>query len=115
MSNLKSDTSNRTRFGMQYAALKVFNDHPIIGVGFGQQAYYTQYYYPRWATINNYEFEGNYKNKKVLSFPPGYNLYTRILCEMGIIGFISWLSIILYSFYLIRKLIKITKKQLKNT
>ncbi len=107
--NLKTDISNKTRFGMQTASIQVFKQNPIFGVGFGQQAYHTQFYYPRWATKDNYEFDLIYKNKKDPSFPPGYNLYTRILAEMGIIGLISWLSILIYSLVIIKKLLRLTK------
>lgn len=104
--NLKTSVSNKTRFGMQYASLQVFKENPIFGVGFGQQAYHSQHHYPRWATVNNWEFDQFYKNKKELSFPPGYNIYTRLLAEMGIVGTILWLTIIVYSLILAYKLYK---------
>ncbi|WP_312555923.1 O-antigen ligase family protein [Empedobacter brevis] len=104
--NLKTDVSNKTRFGMQYASIQVFKENPIFGVGFGQQAYHSRFHYPRWATVNNWEFKELYNNKKEPSFPPGYNIYTRILAELGIVGFISWLSILLYSLYLCYKFLQ---------
>ncbi|MDH0659058.1 MULTISPECIES: O-antigen ligase family protein [unclassified Empedobacter] len=106
VSNLKTDVSNKTRFGMQYASLQVFKENPIFGVGFGQQAYYSRFHYPRWSTVNNWEFKELYNNKKEPSFPPGYNIYTRILAEMGILGFICWLSIIIYSLHLCYRFLK---------
>ncbi|MBC8643450.1 O-antigen ligase family protein [Flavobacterium lindanitolerans] len=45
-SNLTKNISNQSRFGMQYAALRVFLEHPIIGVGYGQQTYYSRFHYP---------------------------------------------------------------------
>lgn len=84
--NLTKSVSNQSRFGMQYASLQVFLDHPIKGVGFGQQTYYSRYYYPRWATKDNYEYRLWYKNNKYKPFPPAYNIYTRLLAEIGIIG-----------------------------
>lgn len=104
--NLKTNVSNKTRFGMQYASLQVFKENPFFGVGYGQQAYHSQHHYPRWATVNNWEFEQFYKNKKELSFPPGYNIFTRILAEMGIIGFISWIIILSYSINIAYKIYK---------
>ncbi len=92
--NLKKNISNQSRFGMQYAALMVFKDHPLIGVGFGQQTYHSRFHYPGWATRNNYEFKEMYKNSAEPSFPPGYNIYTRILSETGIIGFVLILILI---------------------
>ena len=36
-----------------------------------------------------------YKNEKISNFPPGYNIYVRILTETGLIGFLIFLSLIL--------------------
>ncbi|MFA7444438.1 MAG: O-antigen ligase family protein [Flavobacteriaceae bacterium] len=81
------DISNRTRFGMQYASLQIFKKNPITGVGLGQETYHKIYEYPNWATRDNWEFEYRYKNQQITSFPPTYNIYTRLLSETGIIGF----------------------------
>lgn len=81
------DISNRTRFGMQYASIQVFKKHPITGVGLGQETYYKIYEYPNWSTRNNWEYDFVYKNQKIKSFPPAYNMYTRLLAETGLIGF----------------------------
>ncbi|WP_166426923.1 O-antigen ligase family protein [Flavobacterium psychrotolerans] len=104
--NLKKNISNKSRFGMQYASLQVFKENPIIGVGFGQQSYYSRHHYPIWATSNNYEFDLWYKNKNEKSFPPGYNIYTRLLAETGIIGFFIYLTLIFVSISISKKIIK---------
>lgn len=88
--NLKKNVSNQSRFGMQYASLQVFKEHPIVGVGFGQEAYYTRFHYPGWAKKDNWEFKLMYLNKNFKSFPTAYNLYTRLLAETGIIGVLIW-------------------------
>lgn len=95
--NLKKNISNQSRFGIQYASLMVFTDHPISGVGFGQQAFHAKKYYPGWAKRNNWEFEYIYLNSNEPSFPPGYNLYTRLLAETGIIGTLTFLLLIYIS------------------
>jgi len=102
-SNYKKNVSNQSRFGIQYANFKVFLDSPITGVGFGQQAFYAINYYPLWAKKNNYEFKYIYLNKNISSFPPGYNLYIRLLAETGMIGFLIFIYLLFLSF-----------KQLKN-
>jgi O-antigen ligase len=89
--NLKNNISNKSRFGIQYASLRVFEESPVIGVGFGQQSYHSRFHYPGWATKNNYEFELWYKNPNEKAFPPGYNIYTRMLAETGIIGTLLFL------------------------
>lgn len=85
--NLKENVSNKSRLGIQYTSLVIFSENPFFGVGFGEQAFAARGRYPIWATNKNYEFDLYYKNKKVRSFPPGYNIYTRLLAELGIIGF----------------------------
>ena len=107
--NLTKNISNQSRFGIQYATLQVFLDHPIIGVGYGQQSFYSRHYYPGWAKKNNYEFEYKYENSALRSFPPAYNLYTRILAETGIIGFSIFVLLLLFSLHSINSFIKKTK------
>lgn len=106
--NLKNNVSNKSRFGMQYASFKVFLENPLIGVGFGQQVYHSRNHYPLWATTKNYEFKLLYKNKNERQFPPGYNIYTRVLAETGLIGFLIFISLIYYS-------IKKSKDYIKNS
>lgn len=107
--NLTKNVSNQSRFGMQYAALQVFIENPVIGVGFGQQAYHLRTHYPSWATKNNYEFELLYKNKNERSFPPGYNIYTRLLAETGLVGIILFLMLLYFSLKEARSLLKKAK------
>ncbi len=107
--NLTKSVSNQSRFGMQYASVQVFLENPIIGVGFGQQTYHNRTHYPTWATRNNYEFKLFYKNKKERAFPPGYNIYTRLLAETGLVGIILFLMILCFSINEIRLLMKTTK------
>lgn len=102
--NLTESVSNKSRLGIQVASLHVVKQHPIIGVGFGQQAYHNRFHYPHWATHNNYEFDLMYKNQDVLSFPPGYNIYIRILTETGIVGLSILLCLIISIFYIVYKL-----------
>ena len=79
--------SNKSRLGMIYTSGLVFLENPIKGVGFGQVAYEARSLYPSWATKNNWEFEQKYLNDDNKTFPPSYNIYTRLLAETGIIGF----------------------------
>ncbi|MBS3737490.1 MAG: O-antigen ligase family protein, partial [Psychroflexus sp.] len=86
--------SNRSRLGIVYANFQVFKHNPISGVGLGQQVFEAEDFYPAWAVKGNYEFEDKYLNPKVKSFPPGYNLYVRLLAESGSIGFLLFLMLI---------------------
>lgn len=104
--NLTKSKSNQSRFGIQYSSLLVFKENPIIGVGFGQQSFTGRHLYPSWAVKNNWEFKYIYQNSSDRSFPPGYNVYTRLLAETGIIG----ISIFLILIYITLKQTKILMK-----
>lgn len=97
--DVEHSVSNKTRYGMQYASLMVFMEHPLIGVGFGQNGFHKQEYYPEWAVKDNYEFTDWYLNEEVYSFPPDFNLYTRLLAETGTIGIVLF---VLFLGYLIK-------------
>ena len=94
--------SNKSRFGIQYAMFKVFLENPIIGTGYGLQAFEARSKYPNWAKRDNWEFRVIYLNQNNKSFPPGFNLYLRLASEIGIIGmgvFLIFISyIILWSY-----------------
>lgn len=104
-SNLTENVSNKSRIGIQYANIQVFKEHPIAGVGFGQQTYHNRFHYPVWATFNNYEFRLYYTDQFLTSFPPGYNIYIRLLAETGIIGFSIFLFLLVSVMLRCRKLI----------
>ena len=90
--------SNKSRFGIQQAMFRVFTEHPISGTGYGLQAFESRKKYPAWAKKNNWEFRLKYLNQNDKRFPPGYNMYLRILSETGIVGLLFFGLIILQIF-----------------
>lgn len=109
---IENDThavSNKTRFGIQYTLGLVFLENPISGVGLGQQAFPSHHLYPEWATENNWEFEKRFLNPNYPGFPPGYNLYMRLLAESGIVGLLIFLGFLILIFYCCLKLINKNK------
>jgi len=106
--NLTKTNSNKSRFGLQYASIQVYKENPVVGVGFGQQTYHSRHHYPRWATKDNYEFTDHYKNIYEKSFPPGYNIYTRLLAETGTIGILLFLALLISVLIQSRRLLRIT-------
>lgn len=97
--NLTNSISNKTRFGMQYASLKVFSAHPFFGVGLGQETYHKREHYPSWATEGNPEFELVFENEAIKSFPSAYNIYTRLLAETGIVGVLIFMGLIGFAIF----------------
>ncbi|WP_299776492.1 O-antigen ligase [uncultured Formosa sp.] len=90
--------SNKTRFGIQTAMFEVFLNNPLKGTGYGLQAFESSKLYPEWAVKGNWEFRLKYLNDKHKSFPPGFNLYLRLLAETGVIGFILFMFLIVIIF-----------------
>jgi len=99
-SSKDNSVSNKSRLGIQYAMFQVYKQNPIFGTGWGQQAFESKNHYPKWAIERNWEFSTKYLNENIKSFPPGYNMYLRILTETGIIGFLVFL---LFLFFIIQK------------
>ena len=62
--------SNKSRFGIQQAMFKVFLENPLVGTGYGLQAFESRKYYPVWAKRNNWEFREMYLNQNDERFPP---------------------------------------------
>ncbi|MGG7141929.1 O-antigen ligase family protein [Clostridium nigeriense] len=75
-------------------AIKLFRQSPIIGNGWGAYKNYVQY------TVGaNYSSEYAKMN--------AHNIYLQLLCETGVIGFSSFVGLIIYN---LRKAIKVIKK-----
>ena len=90
--------SNKSRFGIQQAMFYVFLENPISGTGYGLQAFESRKKYPTWAKKNNWEFRLKYLNQNNKRFPPGYNMYLRILSETGLVGLLLFGLILLQIF-----------------
>lgn len=90
----KHGGSNRTRLGIQYANMLVYQEKPVSGVGFGQSAFASKKNFPAWATHDNWEFRLMYLNHNHKPFPPVYNMYVRLLSETGTIGFLIFIGLI---------------------
>lgn len=96
-------SSNDARFGSQYAALSVFFNNPIIGVGFGLAGIYIVDFYPSWSLYN---VEIKLWTEGVVTqsgLPSTHGLYSRLMAETGMIGLFVWL---LYIFSMAASLLK---------
>lgn len=88
--------SNIARYGSQLAALNIFLDNPVFGVGYGMFGFYAPDYYP---SIAWYSFEVKDWGSNIIGgkWPPVHGLYARLLAETGGIGLIIWLLFIVFS------------------
>ena len=91
------DMSNTSRFGAQIAALNMFFDNPILGVGWGQFPYHYVEYIPAWAWSSA---EVQVWGSNIIGTPmiPVHGLYARLLGELGILGFFLWICILYFTF-----------------
>lgn len=79
-------------------ALKVVKDYPILGAGGGG-----------WASLYEHYQNNPYTSRQV------HNFFLQFLIEVGIVGFIIFMSFILYIFYkYIRGYVKRDKNEFEN-
>lgn len=98
--DMQTSASNVARYGAQQAALGVFYDHPILGVGYGEFGYYAADYYPNEAWMSG-EIQNWGLNSVPGTWPMSHNLYARLLADTGILGGLAW---ILFELTLVYKL-----------
>lgn len=95
----QASVSNMSRYGSMVAAFNMWLDHIIFGVGLGQYGFHMVQYIPDWAK-HSLEIRSWMSPVPNTPWAPVHNIYARILCELGIGGFIIWLVLwlsILYS------------------
>lgn len=88
--DMQTSASNVARYGAQQAALGVFYDHPILGVGYGEFGYYAADYYPNEAWMSG-EIQNWGLNSVPGTWPMSHNLYARLLADTGILGGLAWI------------------------
>lgn len=88
-------SSNLTRLGLQVAAVGMFIDNPIIGLGLAQFQFNVVEYLPLWSYLSpEIQEVVNPGNRDV--FYGAFNTHLRILAETGIFGFLLWISLMVF-------------------
>ncbi|MBV8923643.1 hypothetical protein [Bradyrhizobium sp.] len=80
--------SNVSRFGTMAIQINEFLTSPAFGIGMGQYPFKVTQLFPSWA--DTWEFQ-KWITDPDASFFPSFSLYSRILAELGAVGYAVWL------------------------
>lgn len=96
--DVTSLTQNESRIKLWKTAIKMIQEHPILGVGNGN--FVTRYneYVKKYKELKYQEYQ-NY---------PGHNSYLKVQSELGIIGIVSFLGIVTITLFRVKKLYSTT-------
>ena len=102
-SSIDDDTSMLSRFSFWRLAISMFLQNPLLGQGwFAFRYQYRRYLYDPTVRSERY------------TLLDSHNVYFQLLAETGIVGFIIYVTIVIYilanTFYMIRKHIDVLKK-----
>lgn len=84
--------SNVGRFGSQMAGINIFLQYPFLGCGWGQFGFLVADYMPNWAYVTEEVIRWT-NSAEGTGWAVVFNVYIRILAEIGIIGFFFWIYI----------------------
>jgi hypothetical protein len=80
--------SNVSRFGTMAIQINEFLQNPTFGIGMGQYPFQVTRLFPSWA--DTWEFQ-KWITDPDASFFPSFSLFSRILAELGAVGYAVWL------------------------
>lgn len=93
------DLSNIARYGSQEAAINMFFDNPILGVGYGMYGFLAPDYYPQYAWISNEILYRSVNWTDSINWPSVYSLIARLFGETGMLGGLVWIMVNLSAMY----------------
>ncbi len=95
------------RIKMNRLTLEVIKTHPIAGIGFGMQIYGN----PNLVDLEklNSQLPAQYQQKRIVTSP--HNTVLDITVRTGIVGLVLFLNILLTSFFMLWKILRLTKSE----
>jgi teichuronic acid biosynthesis protein TuaE len=81
----RTDSSVSRRAAENMAAIRIFKDYPILGVGPGQTKYYTNHYGQGFGRIAGTRM--------------AHNLYLSTLSDLGLTGFMAFMAVLLIAVF----------------
>lgn len=97
--------SNIGRYGSTLAAVDIFFDHPIIGVGWGAYGLYAADYYPDWAWVSP-EIQQWGSNGVGMPWAEPWCTYIAFFCQCGILGGIIYILVYVHLLAELKKVYK---------
>jgi O-antigen ligase len=96
------DISAGPRLAYAMAGYRVFEEHPVTGVGLGASGLYLFQHYPEWAS--NIPEVARQLSPDSNLIPNTKNVYIRLLAELGLPGFWLFVAFVLSFLAIIRKM-----------
>ncbi len=95
------------RIKMNRLTLEVIKTHPIAGIGFGMQIYGN----PNLVDLEklNSQLPAQYQQRRIVTSP--HNTVLDITVRTGIVGLVLFLNILLTSFFMLWKILRLTKSE----
>lgn len=91
VANVKNDASNLERINRWICAVRMFEEHPVLGFGPGTY----QFEYNRYQTVSNKTYISTNRGDR----GNAHSEYLAFLSESGILGFVLFLAIVLLGLY----------------
>ena len=91
------DNSSEQRFVMWQLALSAFAENPVFGIGFW-----------KYRELYNANLSAIYDKTGLHTSIDAHNVYIQVLCETGIVGFVIYISAIIFLLYRTISLLKKT-------
>ncbi len=98
--DIEKSGSTFTRFVALYSSFQVFLEFPLFGAGFGLTSFFSAEYFGEFGLFSN-EVRDVVNGERL---PFIHNMHLRMLSDLGLIGFLIWLRLIIFQTRLSKKI-----------